>query len=100
VKKLPSVLRRGLGGAPETEKNFECSADGGYLATDPMLALGFLLAKALMGPFTDKTHRRTMPIPYPLSLSAGFESTCKGWMFDQNRPNLPVENDVGVLCCL
>ena len=55
-EKLPSIQRWGLGGTRNVQKNFDC-LDGVYLAFDPMLALGFLLEKALAGPFLCKTPK-------------------------------------------
>lgn len=55
-EKMPSIQRWGLGGTRNVQKNFDC-LDGVYLAADPMLALGFLLERALCGPFLCKTPK-------------------------------------------
>ena len=53
---MPSIQRWGLGGTRNVQKNFDC-LDGVYLVADPMLALGFLIEKALGGPFLCNTPK-------------------------------------------
>jgi hypothetical protein len=55
-EKLPSIQRLGLGGTRNVQKNFDCP-DGVYLASDPVLALGFMLEKALEEPCLHESPR-------------------------------------------
>jgi hypothetical protein len=50
--RVASIQRHGLGGLRDAPKNFSISQEGTYLADDPMLALGFLLERALAGEWT------------------------------------------------
>lgn len=43
---LPSIIRHGLGGAAPGSRNFDCEG-GVYLATDPSLAVSFLIEAAV-----------------------------------------------------
>jgi hypothetical protein len=49
--RIASIQRLGLGGDPNAERNFEFSEQGVYLAENPVLALGFLLERAMAGAF-------------------------------------------------
>lgn len=55
--RVPSIRRFGLGGLRGAPKAFRDCPDGVYLAEDPMLALGFLLERALAGDFKDISTR-------------------------------------------
>ena len=51
--RIASIQKVGLGGDPSAERNFEFSEDGVYLAETPVLALGFLLERAMAGALHD-----------------------------------------------
>ncbi len=50
--RIESIQKHGLGGLPGVSKAFPSSPDGVYLAEHPMLALGFLIERALAGDFS------------------------------------------------
>ena len=58
--RIESIQKHGLGGLPGVPKAFPDCADGVYLAADPMLALGFLLERALADNFFHMTPKKAV----------------------------------------
>lgn len=60
LDRIESIQRLGLGGLRGAPKAFPDCPDGVYLAEDPMLALGFLLERALAGDFSTISPKQAL----------------------------------------